>query len=407
MRALFTIVIVLSIGHLHSQPCAGIRRTLVPAPWGLYANGYSFTYNPGDTLVISNANDWTAKGAELESFHGTPSCPLVIINQGDVSMGAIKLNHCTYIKLTGSGTATQYGIFLSSTDGAGVGIEITGRSKVIEVERLSIYHKAYIAWVKQEAACPDSLRYPNWYTDSIFFHDVKGFNIGQDGLYFGSTAPTGGRTINCDGSDISTIIPLRLRNIRIYNCYVDSCNRTGIQLSGADQGDNRIYNNIVIRCGYELNQTQGDGIALGGMTRAWVHDNRITQTFKHGIDCIGSGFSKVENNYIDSSGMLGAIVNSFQPTNIFVDNRPTAPYVDSNRIEIKNNTVGKNAVADHKQIILFNSNGLFSVGNYICGNVSLLGGSADIYVTPGINWTSNCARGIGIKRFGRIRFVKP
>lgn len=367
----------------------GIRRYLTPASWGgVYLIAKDYKCNPGDTIVIKGI--W-AGGVDMENYHGTVSCPIVIINEGDVKVPAgFKMSNCTYIKLTGSGTSSKYGFTIEDVkNGGGEGVNITGRSANIDIERLYIHKKAYGVSCRQEAACPDSLQYPNWWIDNISLHDCSFFNIGQDCLYFGSTNPTGGqRYVPCNGINI-TPVPLRLSNIKIYNNIIDSCNRTGIQLSGADRGDNAIYNNVVSRCGYELNQTQGSGIILGGMTRAHVYGNKIRKTFQHGIFLIGSGFSVVENNNIDSSGLLGSIVNTAaQPTCIFADTRQTIPANDSTRLIIRNNTLGRNAVIVGEHIILFNTSRLFAAGNIIVDNRTQTGEAAKIYADASIKWTS-------------------
>lgn len=368
----------------------GIRRYLTPASWGgVYLNGKDYKCNPGDTIVVKSTA--SIAGVDMENFHGTASCPIVIINEGDVKMAAgFKMSHCTFIKLTGSGTASKYGFIVEDLkNGGGEGVNITGRSANIEIERLYVHKKAYGVSCRQEAACPDSLQYPNWWIDNISLHDCSFFNIGQDCLYFGSTNPTGGqRYVPCNGINIAPI-PLRLSNIRIYNNIIDSCNRTGIQLSGADRGDNRIYNNIITRCGFEHNNTQGDGIALGGMSRAWVHDNYIRQTWKHGLFLIGSGPSKIENNDVDSSGMLGPLRNDFmQPVGIFADSRLTVPANDSVSLSIRNNILGKNTQLAGQQIVIFNSNNLFGCCNIISGNKTQTGEPAKISVAPSIKWSA-------------------
>lgn len=363
----------------------GVRRYVTPQSWGgLYVNGRDFKVNPGDTLVIRSKDKWA--GLDMENFHGSSTCPIVIINEGDVNIPAgFKMKHCTYIKLTGSGTSTKYG-FRIEGNGSGPAFEITGRSAHVEVERLFGWKKYYAGWIKHEADCADSLQYPNWYMDDISIHDCKFVNIGQDGLYLGSTSPTGQREAYCDGK-LTYPLPIRLSNIRVYNNIIDSCNRTGIQLSGADKGDNRIYNNTVTRCGYELNQTQGDGIALGGMTTAWVYGNTIDSTFKHGIFAIGAGLAKIESNIIKNNGWVGKSFNNWQPVNIFVDNRQTVPANVLAQFIIRNNVFGKNAQLEGKNIVVYNSNKLFASGNIISGNTTLSGGAANLQIASDVNWS--------------------
>jgi hypothetical protein len=377
------------------EGCGGIRRIITPTS---YINGHTYTYNPGDTLVLRASDGWSA-GLELDNFHGTAECPIVIINEGDVQLSAgFNLEHCSYIKITGSGSESYYGFSVVGV-GSGTAVDITGRSRCIEVERLNVYNKNYGIWCKQEAACPDSVwaytipgaedvTSPNgWRIDSVSVHDCKFRVIGQDGLYFGSTSPNGLRPITCAGESISPIPP-RLSNIRIYNNLVDSCNRTGIQLSGGDSGTNEIFNNTVLRCGYEQIQTQGSGIILGGVTRAHVYNNYIRQTFQYGILCIGSGTSIVENNDVDSSGYIDDVVNPGY-TNIGADTRVTVPADDSVRLIIRNNKVGLNT-AEGKQIMIGNTHGTVATGNVICNNTTQGGGPAEIYVAHSINYTTSC-----------------
>jgi hypothetical protein len=380
--------------------CGGIRRNITPSSGGRYINGHSYTYNPGDTLVISGSDTWTG-GLEIDNFHGTAECPIVIINDGDVQMGAgFNLEHCSYIKITGSGTDSEYGFYIEGV-GSGTAVDITGRSRCIEVERLNVYNKNYGVWCKQEADCPDSVwaytipgaedvTSPNgWRIDSVSVHDCKFRVIGQDGLYFGSTSPNGFRKVTCEGDSLFPIPP-RLSNIRIYNNLVDSCNRTGIQLSGGDSGTNEIFNNTVLRCGYEQIQTQGSGIILGGVTRAHVYNNYVRQTFQYSILCIGSGTSIIENNDVDSSGYIDDVVNPGY-TNIGADTRVTVPADDSVRLIIRNNKVGLNT-AEGKQIMIGNTHGtFFSSGTIVCGNKNQGDNApADIYVAGTINYSTDC-----------------
>jgi hypothetical protein len=357
---------------------------------GKYINGKTFPIFPGDTLVLkASLNPFSY--LSLEDIHGSSNKPIVIINEGgQVKIGAMAAKHCTYMKFTGSGSPDKYGFYMTSPSGGGTAWSVSGRSKNIEIERSQVWNESYIAWVKHEADCLDSLQYPNWYIDSISFHDNKGSKIGQDGLYFGSTSPNGLRPMSCGGVSVSPI-PLRLSNIKIYNNIIDSCGRTAIQLSGGDGGNNEIYNNTIRRIGYELNQTQGSGIISGGKTHVYIHDNYIRQTFQNGIFILGSGLNKVENNDIDSSGYLGSIVNSLgQPTGILVDTRATVP-LEKTLFQIKNNTLGKNAVKLGEHIIVMKSFDTYQLDNEICNNITQSGTAATIYTAPGIIW-NNCGK---------------
>lgn len=379
--------------------CSGTRRVITPwGDGGIYFSGKPGGFNyqgfqPGDTLVLrAQLNTWSY--FSLEDVHGTVSCPIVIINEGGqvhLTKG-IDLRNCSNIKLTGSGSADQYGIKVHNPDdwdNNGVAIGIQGRSRNIEVERIFVHKKTYGAWIKQDPQCADSLNYPSFRMDNIKMHDCRFLNIGQDCIYAGNTDPTGNRPVWCNGVETHPV-PMRLSNIQIYNNYVDSCNRTGIQLSGCDEGYNAIYNNYVTRCGYELNQQQGCGISIGGMTRnTYVYNNTIRQTFLYGIIGLGVGTNYIENNDIDSSGYLGTIVNTYsQPTAIYIDTRQSLPY-DSSRYVIKNNIVGKNASGDGHDIYWEKSYNSYAGGNVMCNNKKRDNVTpAVIYTRPGISWTS-------------------
>jgi len=377
--------------------CNGTRKNIQPWPdGGIYFSGKPTGFNylphqPGDTLVLrASLNKWNY--FSLDDVHGSEACPIVIINEGGVVelVRGITLTHCSNIKLTGSGSSDFYGIKVhnpADDDQNGVAVAIMGRSRSIEVERIDVHKKTYGAWIKQDPGCVDSINYPSWHMDNIKFHDSRFKNIGQDCIYAGNTDPIGSRPVYCNGVETHPI-PMRLSNISIYNLIIDSCNRTGIQLGGADSGYNAIYNNIVTRCGYELNQQQGTGISIGGMTtNCHVYGNKIRQTFLYGILALGIGTNYVENNDIDSSGYLGNIVNTIsQPGSIYVDTRPTIPF-DSSRFVIRNNRLGKNASQGNHDIFFEKTIESYAAWNLICNNTRRDGITpATFYLRQGIHW---------------------
>ena len=380
-----------------STTCSGVRRIVTPwSDGGRYFSGKVGTqnylaYSPGDTLVLRASNN-TWSYFNIEDFHGTPSCPVVIINEGgQVKMTkGIDIKHCTNIKVTGSGSSDTYGFYIhnpAANDNNGVAIAITGRCKSIEVEKIFVHKKTYGSWIKEDGSCIDSLNYPNWWMDNIKMHDCKFVNIGQSAIYAGNTAPTGSRPVECNG--VTTYpIPMRLSNIQIYNNIVDSTMRSGIQLGGADSGYNAIYNNVVTRCGYEMNQQQGTGISVGGMTKnCHVYNNTIKNTFLYGIMCLGAGSNYIENNVIDSSGYLNGIPNTPSMANgIFVDTRQTVPF-DSAKVIIKNNKIGRSVSGHEHDVFLNQTYYTYAAGNQICGNTKLDGATpAKFYVQPGIKF---------------------
>ena len=368
-------------------PGRGRRRYPVKSPDnGIYLTPANFSYAPGDTIVLRAAQNPYAY-VYLKNIYGKAGSPVTVINEGGtvlissaqaVSMG-FKVENCRFINITGNGSpGNSYGFKVAEVAAAGVGAEVTGRSSNIEISHLFIHHKSYGFWVKQEASCIDSLQYPNWTIHDISIHDNQILGMGQEGMYLGSTDPNGTRAKNCNGQAIFPK-PLRLGNIRIYNNIIDSTNRGGIQLSGADYGENEIYNNHITHIGFEYNTQQGNGIVLGGYTHADIHNNYVRDTYTAGIFSLGSNTVRIENNIIDSSGMLAGyrVPGS---SGIMIDTRLTNP-VEKSYVIIQNNHIGKNTDFG---IRFFKTYDTYLPGNIICNNTGTL------KVAAGISWTNKC-----------------
>jgi hypothetical protein len=383
--------------------CGGTRKVLFPGPdGGRYyignpaAAGWYYPINPGDTIVLSSQQQWSY--FSLDGYKGTPSCPIVIMNDsaGVTKLTAgIELKNCQYFKITGSGHSSSfYGFYVHNplVDVNGVAIGIQGKSKNVEVERVSVYKKTYGVWAKQDPLCDTSFNYPNYVMDSINIHHSTFKNIGQDCIYAGNTDPLGLRNYSCNGLTYN-YIPMRLSNIEIHHLIIDSCNRTGIMLSGADRGVNSIHDNVISNCGYEYDQNQGTGISIGGMTRnCRVYNNKIKNTFIYGILSFGVGTNYIENNEVDSSGYLDGVRNGWSPSNIMVSPKATIPF-DSTRIIIRNNKLGKSAIEPSNHNILLVTWGppTWATNNIVCGNTALDGVTPAVYnVASGIHYIDSC-----------------
>jgi hypothetical protein len=386
--------------------CAGQRRTLSKTGSSVSVNGNSFTYNPGDTLVIPSSLTGITN-ISFVNVHGTPTCPVYVVNEGgqvlaqSIGFGNIAQGGCSYIKFLGNGHAgTEFGFKISTTDTSGVGVSFAGKTKAIEVAHIYIRDKEYGSWCKNEADCDTTVN--NWTMDSIWVHDWKIRNTKSQGLYWGSTNPSGGdRSVVCNG-DTSYPEPSRLDHLRVYNLDIDSTGRAGIQISAAQDRNNpgisEIYNNTLRNTGMQLDQAQGGSITMGGFTRAYVHNNNIKYAFLFGIWGVGATYTQIENNTIDSVGWhLGVDTTLAWNTNsygILVESRPVEP-LDSFQTIIKNNVIGvvsgagpvKLAVGDAPTAQWFIYN-----GNIICGNKLLADNSAIVPTVDGtINYASNCA----------------
>jgi parallel beta-helix repeat protein len=153
---------------------------------------------------------------------------------------------------------------------------------------------------------------------------------------------------------------------------------------------NRIYNNVISRCGYEYNSYQGNGIVIGGNAYANIDSNTIKNTLCDGIWVLGSGTTRVRFNNIDSSGWLdGTYAGNMH--GISFDARPSYPFTLIT-FRIKGNTIG--AHTDNADIYIYNSpvtvggqsvSGFDTTNNLIYNNNI---GNAVVTVQPGIVYST-------------------
>src|SRR6185437_15547376 len=353
------------------------KVTLVPNQGAGYATNNPNSFLPGDTVLILNSK--TMSYISLTNQHGTSLQPIVFMNSGgQVQMiDGFAIENCTYVKVLGIGAKDNFGFHIQDPNSNGTAITIFGRSAGIEVSNIDIYHKTYGFWVKEEQTCYDSLNAitptnPNgWTINHISIHDNRIIKTNQEGMYLGSTDPNGARGVRCsikiNGKDtMVTQYPIaeRLSDIQVYNNWIDSTNRSGIQLSGGTGTGNRIYNNHVTHCGFEDNTAQGAGIWFGGFTNGKIDHNFISSTFLSGIFLLGAGWQYVDSNTIDSSGMLGSL-RANGMAGIAADTRRTGNPVDSAYVSIVGNIIHRNT---DTTIHVMDTYCCYCKGNVICGN---------------------------------------
>lgn len=379
VKAILWFLMLFSLTTAAAQQDRG-RKIYVPkgADNGCMIMPGKIDYNPGDTLVIRGAlNPWTY--IYLGGINGTRERPVVVINEGKVELSAgIDLANCQYVKVTGSGSRDRYGFHIRQA--SGTALTIHEKSAHVEAERFYVEDAAFGCWIKNEAHCDTSIN--NWVLNDISVHDFQMHRIRIEGFYMGSTdANNEGRPIMCNGVQ-QFYKPSRLGNIKVYNGIIDGTGRPAIMLSGAQVGMSEIYNNTISNVGREYNDQQGTGISLGLYTRAYVHDNKIKNTYTWGIASLGgSGLVRIERNQIDSSGYLDGRTLPW-PQNILIDTRRTVP-VDSTRFIIANNIL-RNPGKEADHILVARKFASYAAGNLICNN----GKTARVHVEPGIAWKS-------------------
>jgi hypothetical protein len=418
---------------------------------------YNYTMIPSDTLAL-RSTDPARTYFSLSNLHGTPTCPIIVINEGGAArVQGISLTNCTYVKVLGTGfPGVFYGLDMTTPGGgSGQSINISGRSKCIEVSNLYSYKQGYGAWIKQDASCTDSISYligstSNWIIDSVDLHDCKFSNVGQDCIYAGTTVGTS----SCDGV---THYPLHISHVNLYNIIIDSCNRTGIQVSRGRFCS--VHDCKITNCGYEFVQNQGVGIAVGGMSfEVHVYNDTVKSTFLAGLENLGKGRNYFENNYVDSSGFLLVspfinidsliaqldavihqsntlwnsgfyhlrhsgqwLINNYaQPSWFFMqpDNDVNLdPYLDSSTCVVRKNKGGATVVVDGSwnyiggnlnKIVLKDLNrNPFGYYNYICENTLLDGTTPADIAAGGKHYFTDCTAFDAPPTFHKVFRIAP
>lgn len=387
-------------------------------------------FNPGDTILLNDGGG-AFSNAIFVDIHGTPDCPIVIMN--DPALGRavrfrgrsaqIACGNCTYVKIMGNAIDTvQYGIDIEAVTGNWTmsnwattynSVVISGRSSNVEVSNVSARSGGEGFEVKQDGVCDTTYNFPNYIMDSIILHDNRVRNTWLEGMYIGNTSPDNNmsdpRPVECDGDTIYPR-PIRMGYLEVYNMDIDSTGRGGIQLSAGSGKLFKVYNNTVKHSGMNGDEAQGAGISLGTYTWAHIYNNTVTNTYTYPIASEGGGYTdhpiKIYDNYLDSAGYLHTYnpdltINTTTlqwPLGIYLATKAvdSLPAMDSTQFHITNNKIGLEKNIDGYSISLqdFYSR-MQKSGNIICGNTNLDGSVPKTSVynnnnSPAIPYTTDC-----------------
>jgi lysophospholipase L1-like esterase len=414
-------------------PCGShAKYTKTPDPTDSSLFDWNGPYLPGDTIVLNGA----FSSVDFGEVHGSAGCPVTIINSSSsvtFIQSEMTIENCTNIHLTGTGkSGTVYGIFEQHDPQIRYqwrrAISIQGKSSKIEIDHFYAHNVDIGIVAEEDPGCDTTSNYPNWIMDSILIHDCRIVGTWNEGMYIGNTSPDNAsydlRPVYC-GAD--TLYPAPAKNgwVHIYNNWVDSTGRGGIQVSNAEGGF-LIEGNTVKHSGLNGDDAQGTGITLGLYGYGTVKNNTVSNTYTWAIASVGAGMTGkpiyYTGNTVDSSGYLNvynlattsresydprteptvpALALSW-PQSLFIDSRPhlyttDTPHPgtgvlgqDSTQFNIQNNIIGiqKSLIGVR---IEDNYTGVQRSGNYICNNTQLNSGiPATISTQSGINYSISC-----------------
>ncbi len=282
-------------------------------------------YLPGDTICLDASTEPEGEFFLFRNIHGDENNPIVIINSGgqiEIITGhnyGIKFQNCSFIKLSGKGDSRfQYGIYISFVQ-SGSGISVDNLSTDVEIENIEISNTLiagiYVKTEPFQGDCNNLVTRDKFTMYNIKIHDCYLHDIGEEGMYIGSSKYTG-QTIYADAAlypcSGTVVMPHVIEGVEVYNNIVENTGWDGIQVSSTISGC-KIYNNTIHNDSYKATEYQMSGILIGGGSNCDCYNNKIFDGKGDGIDILGLGNHHIYNNLIVRPGKT--FVPSFDNSN--------------------------------------------------------------------------------------------
>jgi hypothetical protein len=308
MYKILHIFIFLFLISLTGNKEASAQKSLrIIVPVGTtYVDGNTSPYNkllPGDTLFFQGGSK---QYLQLKNFTGSARIPIVFSNiNGMVVINTdwyygIKIANCRYIRLTGTGdTKYFYGFMIQRVKG-GAGLSVGELSSDFEVDHVYITNSPIAGiYAKTDPDCSYTSTRSKFTQYNTVFHDNYIANVGDEGMYIGSSFYSG-ESINCNGKD-TIVYPSILQGVRVYNNIVKYSGWDGIQV-GSASSDCLIFNNLVMYDSQAGQDWQMSGILIGGGSNCDCYNNYIYKGKGDGIESLGLAGYRIYNNVIVDAG---------------------------------------------------------------------------------------------------------
>lgn len=274
------------------------------------------TNYPGKKLVIGNP-DWA----------------------GGANSSAIQLLECQHIILGSENNAADFLIngSTSKVRSAYFGVNLRPFTDNVEVKNITIKNGGTGIIAKTDPEKNNSKTwYPNTVLENLSIHNVIISNVSTEGMYIGHTSvwwgwDEAGKGYNAGAKPNNPghtyVMPVKWKNVKIYQNHVSKSGYDGIQASAIDQLE--IYENEVSDFGTDNSWGQSMGIIVGGRTTFTnVHDNYVHDGTGEIFQFHGSG----ENNS-----------THFVHNNLFINSQSSGMgiygLIDAATINITNNTI--------------------------------------------------------------------
>jgi hypothetical protein len=358
---------------------------------GVDGGVWATSANPGDTLIIQSKQNPFTWGFFGNGLTGDSLHPIVVAADGQLnfSVGLSVING-HYIKFISLDTIKNPFAFkinahvATDTQPGPAGISIEGKSDHLEFANFWIDSTQYGIWCKNEHFCDSSLS--NWVLNYMTFRNFKMTNLRQHGSYIGATEIENvTRPSMCNGTN-TFLTPSRIGNVRIFNGYIHNVGKNGLMISDARVGMSEIFNVEIDSTGNQLDMAQGHGIASGGATSIYIHDNTIKNTWLAGIASWGGASVRITNNIIYKTG-YNVLNNRYSgwTESIRLAFDKQVPFAAS--FHVDHNQIDETS-SGFKDIGVYAGN--YTDKNVICQNTNIDKAASSLNVASSVTYTTEC-----------------
>jgi hypothetical protein len=264
-------------------------------------DGIALGIKPGAVICLNAAN--TYYNIVFRNLKGTSTSPITIKNCGGTATltatgkgFGIKTELSQYIRITG-GTGSTYGIKVL---GGQQGMSLEKLTTYVEVDHVEVASTGFAGiMAKTEPTCDNSTIRGNFVMRNVFLHDNYIHDTGGEGFYVGHTFYLQGVSTSC-----GTRLPHILENVKIYNNVVKNSGWEAIQV-GSVPGGVDVYGNKIENYGVKNVAWQKNGVQFGEGAPGRFYNNLIKGGKGIGLFILSNGQNTVYNNIIVNTGEDG------------------------------------------------------------------------------------------------------
>ena len=350
----------------HATADCGCTYTV---PSKTYAvDGAVLGLKPGAVICLNAAN--TYYNIVFRNLKGTATSPITIKNCGGTAVlnatgksFGLKTETSQYIRITG-GTGTAYGI---KVNGGQQSVTLEKLTTYVEVDHLEIGASGFAGiMAKTDPTCDNATIRGNFVMRNVFLHDNYIHDTGGEGMYIGHTFYLNGVSTAC-----GVRLPHILENVKIYNNVIKNSGWESIQV-GSTPGGAEVYNNKIENFGVKNVTYQKNGVQFGEGAPGKFYNNLIKGGKGIGLFILSNGENTVYNNIIINTGEDG----------IFCDDRtatgPGFKFINNTIIN-----PGTNGIRIYSDLVTMNNvynNIIVNPGKYTAYTYPRTGNDAYVYL---------------------------